>query len=83
MPTYTFRCPNQHTFDIFFKTFSAALPRENDALCDCGETGVRVQEAPLGFGLYGDPAGYANPSPTKRHSTKLVSSKDGNRNSVG
>jgi hypothetical protein len=44
---------------------------------------VKVMSRPLGFGLYGDPAGYDKPSATKRFNTKTVSRKEGNASSVG
>jgi len=80
MPFYQYRCPQHHEFEVFYPTFSEASFNESSALCDCGETAQRVPSLPLEAHLYGNPAGYHKPSPTKRHSTKLVHSA-GNMNS--
>ncbi len=81
--TYEYRCPNHHEFEVFFRSFSSAAPYESEALCYCGALAERVPSSPLGFGLYGNPVGYDKPSPTKRHSTKLVSALTGNKSATG
>ena len=81
--TYEYRCPEGHEFEIFFRSFSEAEPHESSAMCQCGEEAQRIPSTPLEAHLYGNPAGYSKPSPTKRHSTKLVSALTGNKSSVG
>ncbi len=81
MPIYSYRCSQNHEFDIFFKTFSAAGPHENATPCDCGEWADRVQEQTLEPHFYGDPSAWSKPSPTKRDSTKTVSRITGNQHS--
>jgi hypothetical protein len=95
MPFYSYVCdstvnlPLEHpgpayVFTVFYKSFAEALPFIEHTKCDlCGWNATRVQEATLPAHLYGDPAGYDKPSPTKRFNTKTVSQKTGNNNSVG
>lgn len=82
-----FECESGHRHEMFFKSFGASklyFEQRNDRgieainCPDCGKVAPMVPSAPLGFALYGDPGGYCKPSPTKRHSTKLMN-KDGNR----
>jgi DNA-directed RNA polymerase subunit RPC12/RpoP len=49
----------------------------------CEEMALMQMSVPFPGHFYGNPEGYQKPSPTKRHSTKLVSAKEGNRNSIG
>ncbi len=80
--TYEYLCKNCHLeFERFYKSMSIASAYESSAQCDCGAIAVRTPSSPFSAHLYGDPEGYAKPSPTKRHSTKLVSAKTGNKHS--
>jgi putative FmdB family regulatory protein len=92
--TYEYECTTcKKRFEKFFRSFSEAQPHEKITDCPhCGvktvdkdgrkinlfEPAKRVPSVPLGFALYGDPAGYSKPSTTKRWSTKTYSRKDGN-----
>lgn len=86
MPFYEYLCDNgmnQHVITKFFKTFSEAEPFIDEI--QCGGHCIFAKRIPsLGsFALYGDPEGYHKPSPTKRFTTKTVSQKEGNKNSIG
>jgi hypothetical protein len=90
MPIHEYRCTAGHKFEKMFLTFSAAEEAESkevscEAKMSCYAKARRVdfEAPPLPAHFYGNPDGYHKPSPTKRHSTKLVSAKDGNKNSVG
>jgi hypothetical protein len=83
VPYLEFECPNGHVTEKFFKLIS-----EGEAVTDihcetCYQRATKIISRPLGFGLYGDPAGYDKPSATKRFNTKVVSQKEGNAKSVG
>ncbi len=86
MPILEYECPNGHRSEVFYKTFSEADEYETVVCESCLEepysticTAKLVYSRPLGFGLYGNPAGYDKPSATKRFSNKTISMKDGNR----
>jgi hypothetical protein len=83
MPLLEFKCSNEHVTEEFFKTISAGERAEWVVCPQCGERSSKIFSTPLGFGLYGDPAGYDKPSATKRHSTKTVSKLSGNDSAVG
>jgi hypothetical protein len=81
--TYEYRCLNGHIFEQFFTSFKQAERFLTSAPCPmCLQVAQRVVSKPLLPHLYGDPAGYGKPSPTKRHSTKLVST-EGNDSAIG
>lgn len=79
MPFHEYQCEAGHVTEKFFKSFAAAEGVEEIDCTVCSAKAKRIISQILGFALYGDPAGYHKPSPTKRHSTKLVSSKIGNK----
>lgn len=84
MPIYEYETESGEHFEIFFKSFKEAEPFIDIAPSPTtGELGKRVVSIPLEPHLYGDPAGYHKPSPTKRYSTKLVSRKEGNASAIG
>ena len=87
MPIYNYlackRC-EAPPFEKFFKTFAEAEPFTLGADClECGNVCIRGVEVPFNAHLLGNPDGYHKPSPTKRHSTKTVSEKQGNKFSIG
>jgi hypothetical protein len=96
MPYYQYKCKAEHlghdVFEVFFKSFKEAEPFldsyptcpkcTEESITQFPPQGVRVMSVPMPPHLYGNPDGYHNPSPTKRHSTKLVSVKDGNKYSA-
>lgn len=90
MPYYEYVCPVHGEITKFFPTFSGAEAHINKTNCnvesdgtECGEDSVRIMSVPLPAHFYGNPDGYHKPSPTKRHSNKLVSQKTGNASSIG
>lgn len=85
MPIHPYKCNQGHITDLFFKTFAAAeLNKDTEFKCElCGEPTERILGVPLEAHLYGNPDGYAKPSPTKRYNTKTVSQRDGNKHSAG
>jgi hypothetical protein len=87
MPFLEFECPQGHVVEYFCRSIS-----EGERLTQvvCGECmtdpptmAKKIISMPLPAHLYGDPQGWSRPSPTKRHSTKLVSKKTGNESAVG
>jgi hypothetical protein len=80
--TYEYRCEDGHVTEQFFRSISAGAGVQS-VQCNCGKIALRIMSVPLGFGLYGNPAGYYKPSPTKRTSNKVVSGLTGNKNAVG
>lgn len=86
MPFLEFECPNGHVTEHFYKTISAGASMDYVICMECGINNnvmaKKTPSRPLGFGLYGDPAGYDKPSTTRRYSTK-TSEKHGNSNSAG
>ncbi len=78
MPFHEFKCPEGHVTEKFFKSFSAAEGVETIDCTVCSASANRIVSAPLGFGFYGDPAGYHKPSALKRFNTKTASKKVGN-----
>jgi hypothetical protein len=80
--TMEYRCPEGHTAEVFFRSISAAAAVPSIPCPECGMQATKIISAPLGFHLYGDPAGYYKPSPTKRLNTKLAHSA-GNDKSAG
>lgn len=85
MPMYEYFCTVcSEKFTNFYKTFSEAEEGESCGLCPkCGMVAPRIVSLPLAPHLLGSPEGYHKPSPTKRHSHKLASEKDGNKYSNG
>lgn len=86
MPTYEYCCSNSvnsHIISKFFPTFKEAEPFMDEIHCDGHCCFAPRIMSPGFFALYGDPAGYHNPSPTKRFTTKTVSQKEGNQHSWG
>lgn len=89
MPIHEYRCPQGHVTEKIFPTFGQA-EREKHKPIWCpvcrlgGASKARLVEfsVPLPAHFYGDPAGYAKPSPTKRFSYKLAAQK-GNEGSAG
>jgi hypothetical protein len=63
----------------FFKSFTAAEDTTPIDCTVCGLSAERLVSAPLPAHLYGDPSGYHKPSALKRHSTKTIHEKNGNR----
>lgn len=87
MPIHDYQCAFGHTFERFFKTFKEA-EGVNAIQCEkclpCRNVATRVEFSVPSEGMfYGNPDGYAKPSATKRYSTKLVSSIEGNKSAVG
>jgi len=83
MPIYEYTCPNKHKTQAFFLTFGKAKEHEDSIACTvCGANAARDVSVPLPAHLYGNPAGYHKPSPTKRHSYK-TSMSNGNASSAG
>lgn len=95
MPIFEYKCSEGHVFEFFFKTFKESEGINRIACHEClllrrGEPRriIRIAErvefsTPSEAMFYGNPEGYAKPSATKRHSTKLVSSLEGNSSAVG
>lgn len=91
MPIYEYECKEHGRFEVFFTTFSVAQAFEGWTQCMatddlarlCLEPSPRVMSVPCEAMLYGNPDGYHKPSATKRHSTKLVSSIEGNKGAAG
>lgn len=86
MPIHEYSCEKGHKFERFFTTFRAADEEQTVTACDedgCDAVAHRGIGLPFPAMFYGNPDGYHKPSPTKRHSTKLVSAKDGNKHSIG
>lgn len=89
MPTYEYRCARGHVVEEFFKTISEGS-KYNTSLCLlCFKnnndivSAFKIPSVPLPAHLYGNPAGYSRPSPTKRFSTKTASREQGNSDSNG
>jgi len=90
MPIHEFKCDSGHITERFFKTFEQAEGVDFVA-CDefvngrlCNRPADRVIfSRTLEPMFYGNPDGYAKPSPTKRFNTKTVSQKEGNKNAIG
>ena len=80
--TMEYQCENGHVSERFFRSISAAAEVQAVQCDECGMNADKIISAPLGFALYGNPAGFDKPSPTKRFSTKLATSW-GNKDSAG
>lgn len=83
MPFMEYKCSNGHVTERFFKNIRTAEECHYIECEQCGQRADKIFSVPLGFGLYGDPAGYEKPSVTKRFSTKTVSKKEGNSAAIG
>lgn len=78
MPIIEYKCAEGHVTEVFYRTISAAEGRDQASCGTCLEQAARIISTPLPAHLYGDPAGYHKPSPSKRFSNKLTS-KEGNK----
>ena len=78
MPIYEYACKNGHKEERFYRSFSVVEPNDCIVCTTCGQPSERQVSLPLQPILYGNPDGYHKPSPTKRHSYKTISEKDGN-----
>ena len=80
--TYQYECPTcKATMEKFFRSISAG---DAPQVCEkCGAPTKKQFSRILGFGLYGNPEGYAKPSACKRFNTKTVSQKEGNSSAIG
>lgn len=75
--TYEYTCQQGHVFERY-RVPVKEIEEGQAVFCpECGSSSFPNVTVPVGFGLYGNAAGYYKPSATKRHSTKLVN-KDGN-----
>lgn len=83
MPIHEYQCEHNHITEKLFRTFDAAEGVQTIACDTCGEDAERISSVPFSAHLLGNPDGYHKPSPSKRHSTKVVSAKTGNKFSAG
>jgi len=89
VPIFDYKCPQGHVFEKFFKTFKEAeANKRKHPLCPVCAPKFAPSElvefsVPRPAMFYGNPDGWSRPSPTKRHSTKLVSAIEGNSSAVG
>jgi putative FmdB family regulatory protein len=83
MPILEFQCKNcAKVTERIIQRFKDAEETTQIVCPDCGGTAPKIISTPLPAHFYGSPDGYANPSPTKRHSYKLSTEK-GNKHSGG
>lgn len=76
MPYYDYVCGRCGlAFDKFFRSIAEGEPHIKYTMCQCNYIATRVPSVPFPAHFYGEPSHWTNPSPLKRHSTKLASAE--------